>query len=137
MKPLLRIRRGVGIVLIAAGVLHMGHNLFAVLYASHRLRLYVPPTAWAELSFAHFLFLVLAGLGYLTLSFMREGIFYHEALADYLAGLGGFIVMLWLTDSLIVSRIISPWCSLATGLLLAAYGGGLCRGRPFGFKHES
>lgn len=134
MKPLLRIRRGVGVVFIVGGLIHMGQNLFAVLWASGRLRVAVPPGLWAHLLFGQFLFLVFAGVGYLTASFKKERYFHFEALADYLAGMGGFLVVMPVSAGLIVARVLPTWTSLAPGALLALYGAGLCAGRALGWR---
>lgn len=133
MTALRRIRLGVGVVFIIAGLFHMAQNAFAALWATHRIHLQVSPTLWAHLYFGQFLFMILAGLGYLTLSFYQEGIFYYEALGDFLAGLGGFLAVIPFVAVGIVYRKISPWASLTPGLLLAAYGVGLTLGRRFGF----
>ncbi len=115
-------------MLIAAGLIHVGQNVFASLWATHVIRTAVSPRLWAHLHFAQFLFLVFAGLGYFTLSCRQERYFYYEALTDYLIGLAGFLIVTPIIAVLIVHRVSSPWISLWPGTLLALYGAALFRG---------
>jgi cytochrome c oxidase subunit IV len=129
-----RIRRGVGVVLIAGGLLHAGQNLFACLWSTGRLRLPVSPRLWVHLAFGQFLFLVLAGLGYLISAFQRERYFYYEALVDYLIGVAGLLIVMPFVSTAIVDRVLPVWASLLPGVLLIVYGAGLCAGRAYGWQ---
>ena len=132
-QDLLRLRRGAGIVYLAAAVIHAGEMIFATLYSLGRLHVYVPAQLWKELYYAHFLFLILGGLIYLGLGFKQCGIFYYEVLADFLVGVAAFVVLLTAVASLLASGRINPWFSLTISAFLAAYGLGLIQGRVFGF----
>ena len=93
-----RLRRGVGKAFILFGLAQTVLTLSG---------------AGGKVYFAGYLVFLLAGLGYLFRRFMSTGIFYYEALADFLIGVALFVVLL--------SPLIGP--------LLVVYGLWLFYGR--------
>lgn len=132
MRALLRIRRGVGWIFVFAGLLHAAQMVFASLYSLRRVAVYVSAETWTRMHFGHFLLLVCSSVLYLTLAFRREGIFYYEALADFLAGLGAFVVLMSIVAVILVQQRTTPWISLIPSAVLVGYGAGLIAGRPLG-----
>ena len=137
MTGLAGIRRGLGVIFVLAGLLHGAVMTLATLYSLGRLRVVIGPGLWSELYYSHFLFLVLASLGYLTLSYKRSAVFYWETLLDFLVGMLVFIVLLGLVGIVLVRGLANPWLSLLPGTFLAAFGLGLFLGRPMGFGREN
>ena len=133
-RPLgpLPIRRGLGDFFIMAGVLHLAEMIFATLYCLGQIPIIVSASLWSKLYFAHFLFLVVGGIAYLAWRFKIAGLFYAENLVDFLLGVGIFVILLSLSGTLLVRRLINPWFSLAPGTFLFLYGAGLWQGRRFG-----
>lgn len=115
-----------------AGLIHAGQMTFASLYALRRISVDVSAATWTRMHFGHFLLLVCASILYMTLCFKREGIFYYEALADFLAGVGVFVIVMSIVASILVANRATPWISLIPSVFLIAYGCGLIAGRPLG-----
>lgn len=130
---LAKIRRGLGVIYLLAAFIHAGEMTLAALYSMGRLPLIIGAGLWSELYYAHFLFLILGGLGYLALSFKRSGIFYYETLVDFLIGIAVFVVLLTLAGVVLVRGAVGPWWSLLPSAFLGAYGVGLLNNRRFGF----
>lgn len=126
---LARIRRGLGLIFLLAGLIHAGEMVLAVLYSQGRLPIVIGAGLWSELYFAHFLFLVMGSLLYLALNFRSTGVFHHETLVDFLVGLGVFILLMSAAAHLLVRRLVAPWWSLAPSAFLACYGLFLTSGR--------
>ncbi len=132
MSPILRLRRGVGVVFVAAGVLHATIMVMATLYSMRLLPFVITARLWSRLYFGHFLALVLGCGLYLALGYRRRG-FYFEPLLDFAAGVAGFNVFLTLTAVALVRHWLPAWLSPIPSAFLLAYGLGLMRGRRFGF----
>lgn len=133
MTDLLRIRRGLGVIYLLSGLLHWAVMTMAALYSLGRISVVIGVGLWSELYYAHFLFLILASLAYLALSYRQTGIFYYEALVDFLIGIGAFVVLLSVAAVVLYKGLVTPWLSLVPGTFLVAYGAGLYFGRPMGF----
>lgn len=134
---LLRLKRGIGLIYLLAGVLHAGIMAFATLYSQGRVKLVIPAGLWSEMYYAHFLFLALSGGLYLFLSFKRSGTFQFEAVLDYAIGVAAFVLLLSAAGVVLVRGLVSPWLSLVPSGFLLAYGLGLRAGRRFGFFASS
>lgn len=136
MSGPLAIRKGLGFIYLLSGLFHLAVMVFATLYSLGRIHFIVTGRLWSEMYYAHFLFMVLAGAGYLTLSSRRGGVFYPETLVDFLVGIGAFIVMIGIAGLLLVRGLVSPWFSLTPGAFLVYYGTGLLRGSRLGVPLE-
>jgi hypothetical protein len=79
MTELLRIRRGLGSIFLAFGLLHAVGVLLA---------------PGGRFYFAHYLFFVMTGFCYLFFSYRSTRVFHYETLADFLTGLAAFIVLM-------------------------------------------
>lgn len=109
-----RLRRGVGIVYVLAGLLQWG------VLAGAWLRL--PAPMLSRLFFGQFLFLIFGGLTYLTASFARTGRFIYHPLVDYLIGVAIFVVLLSFVALILAKGLAGPWLAPAPGLFLIWYG---------------
>jgi len=126
---LARIRRGLGAVFALAGLLDGAETLLAVLYTRGKVPFVITAALWSRLHFAQFLFLVVGAMLYLTVSFGAAGVFYHEALADFLIG---FLIFMFLWSGrvvLLVRGLVPVWTAFGPGLFLAGYGVSLRAGR--------
>lgn len=132
-KDILRLRRGVGLIYIIAGVLHAGEMVFVSLNSLHILHLSFPAGFWLPFFFAPFLFLILGSMSYLGLGFSECGIFYYEVLADFLVGIAGFFVLFSVIAFTLRDHPVSPWFSLLPSVFVLAFGVGLRQGRTCGF----
>jgi hypothetical protein len=119
---LARIRRGLGLIFILAGIIQTATMVLATLYSLGKLPVVIGAGVWSQLYFAQFLFLVMGSVLYLGLSFKQAELFYFEALADFAVGTTLFILVLTVLAHLLVRRVVSPWWSLLDGLVLAGYG---------------
>lgn len=106
-----------------------GLNLLACALALSGLATGLSPAAWSWFFFAHFLALILGGMGLLAWRFSRGEIDYR-ALSEHLVAIGCYVLALSLAGAWARSR---PQAGLIPGLWLLAYGWGLWRGRRFGF----
>lgn len=137
MTQLRRIRRGVGLILILAGLISLGEMIFASLYSMGRVPILVSARLWSELYYAQYLFMTLGGGMYLLLSFRQAGVFHYEALVDFIIAVGVFTMLLGLAGFVLVRELTVPWFSLLPGSFLVSYGAGLVAGRSFGFGKRS
>jgi len=128
---LARIRRGLGLILILAGVVHAFEMILAVLYSQGRLPVVIGPGLWSQLYYAHFLFFVGGSLLYLGLSYRSCGIFYFETLVDFLIAVPIFTILVQAFAQLLVRRLVSPFFSLVPSVFLLAYGFFVRSGRSF------
>ena len=127
-----RLRRGVGAVYLAAGVLHWAEMALALSAAFHKLPFAIPAPLWSRLFFGHFLLLILGGSLYLAVSYFRSGLFTYLALVDYIVGIPVFMIGFPLLFGYVAGG--GPWpLAFVPGAFLVAYGWGLRRGRAMGF----
>lgn len=129
---LLRLRRGVGLIYVLAGLANWAEIGLALLASSGRLPFSISPRLWSQLFFGHFLLLVVSGLLYLTISYYVSGLFTYLALMDYLVGVPVFMIALPAILGLVIHGAPAALAFLPGGFLLA-YGFGLRRGRAMGF----
>lgn len=121
-EALARIRRGLGLIIFLAGVIHAFEMVLASLYSQGRLPVVIGAGLWSQMYFAQFLFLVMGSGLYLFLSFRARRTFYFEALVDFLVGLPPFTVLMQAIAQLLVRHAISQWWSLVPSAFLMAYG---------------
>jgi len=114
MTEAARLRRGVGVVYVLAGLLQWG------VLAGIWLRL--PAPVLSRLFFGQFLFLILGGLAYLASGFARTGTFLYEPLSDYLIGVAVYVVLLSLVAVILGKGLAGPWLAPTPGLFLIYYG---------------
>lgn len=130
MGEALRLRRGLGAITLACGLLN------AAAFALPRLLL-LSGRLWSLIFFSQFLLLVCGGLGWLAFGYRRSRLFFAEPLIDFLLGVGVFVLLLsavgWGLSS---ARLGAGW-SLAPGAFLIFYGYELLRGRRLGVSLES
>lgn len=134
---MLRLRRGLGVLFVIAGVVHAALMAAATLYSLGKIHVLVSARLWSELTFGHFLGLVLGSGLYLTLGYWRANEFYFEPLLDFLAGVAAFDLILTGTVFLLAKRLLPPFFSPVPSAFLIAYGAGLLSGRRFGFWQDS
>ena len=84
--PQERLRRGVGRIYVAAGLLNWGSLAL--------LRLRLPVGLWKLVFFSQFLLLIVGSLLYLALSYARADSFDYHPLVDFLIGVALFVVLL-------------------------------------------
>jgi hypothetical protein len=133
MKGPGRIRKGLGVLYLLAGLIHAATMVLASLYSLGRLPWVISAGTWSQLYYAHYLFMALGGGAYLALSFRADGLFYPESLLDFAVGFGVFVPLVSVTAVLLVRGLVSAWFSLVPSAFLLAYGAGLLRGRRLGF----
>ena len=125
-------RRGLGLIFLLAGALYFTQMIFAVLHIQGWLpSIYVSAKAWSWLYYGHFLFLVLAGMSYLTLDCARTGLFSAQGLVDFLAGLLFFLIFYFILIAVLVRFRLTAWLSLWPGMVLFYYGFRLKRGKQW------
>lgn len=129
----LRVRRGVGLIYLLAGILHAGIMAFATLYSMGRIPFVITASLWSELYYAHFLFLAMSGGLYLFLSFKKSGLFHFEIMLDYAIGMSAFMLLLTFTGLALFKGWLPGWFSLTPSGFLLLYGRGLRAGKRFGF----
>lgn len=123
-------RRGLGLVYLLSGLIYTAQMVFATLYAlGHLPGILIGKGVWSQLYFAHFLFTVLAGMGYLGLDFLKRGVFEAQALVDFLIGLAAFIILFSFTGLFLVRGWANPWGSLTPGVFLLYYAWRLLSGK--------
>ncbi len=114
MTEAARLRRGVGVVYVVAGVLQ-----WCVLAGAW---LMLPAGLMSRLFFGQFLFLILGGLAYLSANYVADNKFVYEPLADFLVGVAVYVVLLSLVALILVKGLAGPWLAPAPGLFLMGYG---------------
>ena len=121
-EALAPIRRGLGLIIFIAGVIHAFEMTLATLYSQGRLPVVIGAGLWSQLYFAQFLFLVMGSVLYLFLSYRSRRMFYFETLVDFLIGLPPFTVLMQAMALLLVRRWVNQWWSLAPSAFLMGYG---------------
>ena len=130
---MLALRRGLGGLFLLAGAAHAGLMGWAMLCSLGLLRSAMTARLWSQLTFGHFLGLVLGCAVYLALGYRRLGEFHFEPLLDFLAGVAAFNVVLTASVFLLATRRLPAPFALLPSAFLLAYGLGLIKGRRFGF----
>lgn len=123
-------RRQMGWIYLASGLIYSAQMTFATLYAlGHVHGVIIGKGVWSQLYFGHFLFTVLAGMGCLGFHFLKTGTFAVQTLVDFLIGLACFIVLFGLTGAALIGRLVAPWFSLTPAAFLLYYSYRLLSGR--------
>ncbi|HVC09907.1 MAG TPA: hypothetical protein VNH15_08215 [Elusimicrobiota bacterium] len=126
------LRKGVGFIFVALGVLHVFSAALAAWFL-RGLPLASRAVILAFFYYAHFLLLTGGTCAYLFFGYWRARAFYIEPFLDFLAGLGLFVFAVGVAGALIARVHFGETLFLIPGTFLIVYGAGLIQGRPFGF----
>lgn len=97
--------------------------VLASLNALGRLHgLHIERRGWTLLYYSNYYFLVLGGLIYLTLYWIKSRVFLLQPVVDFAFGLVIYNALYYLSAHLLIRGWVNPWTSVIPGLVLIAYG---------------
>lgn len=121
-------RRALGRVAVAFGLLHLLPTAFVWLSSGGPAPVLIAAQTWSYFFYAHFIALVVTGLGLLAVDAARTKLFHGGPLIDFLLGVTGF--MLLETAVAFGLRGSGSPLGLLPGAALAAFGLRLGTGAP-------
>lgn len=120
----LDLRRGMGALLVAAGLTHCLMMVGAILYKGPPLA----PGQWHRFWDAHAIFFVLAAVLYVVIMVVRSDVLVLQPVLDFAAGLFILRVVFRAVRLGIRSGFVSEWLALFPGLCVIGYGLALRKG---------
>lgn len=127
--PEAALRRAVGRLCAALGLVHFLPAAFVWLSSGGPSPVLVSARAWSLFFYAHFVLLVAGGLGLQAWAAARSKIFHGGPLIDFLLGVTGFMILETLAALALRGGAGPSWPALLPGLALAAFGLRLGTGR--------
>jgi hypothetical protein len=122
------LRRRLGLLAAAFGLLHLAPVAFVWLSSLGPAPVAVPAALLSRLFYAHFVALVACGLGLQGFSAARSRLFYGGAFIDFVLGAVGFMLVESVAGALAGAG--ASWPVLLPGPALIAFGLRLATGRP-------
>jgi hypothetical protein len=122
------LRRRLGAVAAAFGLLHLAPVLFVWLSALGPAPVSVSAALASRLFYVHYVLLVVVGLGLQGLAAARAKLFYGGPFIDFTLGAVGFMLLESAAGALLAAG--QSWAPLLPGLALTAFGARLATGRP-------
>jgi hypothetical protein len=128
--PEAELRRTLGRLAAAFGLLHLLPAAFVWLSSGGPAPVLITARAWSLFFYAHFILLTAGGLGFQAFEASRTKLFHGGPLIDFLLGVTGFMLVETFA-ALALRRGGGPsWPALVPGLALIAFGARLGTGRP-------
>lgn len=125
-----RLRRALGLLCAAFGLVYLAPVAFAWLSPVAPLALRASARAWSLFFYVHFVSLAAGGLGLQALFAAKTKLFHGGPLIDFLIGVAAFMLA-ETASGLALRRGAGPsWPALLPGLLLIAFGLRLRTGLP-------
>jgi hypothetical protein len=123
------LRRSLGRLTVAFGLAHVVPVAFVWLSSGGPAPLAVTARAWSLFFYAHFIALVVCGLGLQAVAAARSKLFYGGPLIDFLLGVAGFMLLESFAGALLRRSGGVSW-ALLPGAALVVFGVRLSGGRP-------
>jgi hypothetical protein len=124
------LRRALGRLVAAFGLLHLLPVAFVWLSSGGPAPLMIAARTWSLFFYAHFIALTACGLGLQAYSASRAKLFYGGPLIDFLIGVTAFMMLETFAGLALRHGAGASWPALLPGLLLIAFGLRLGTARP-------
>ena len=128
--PEARLRRTLGRVCAAFGLLHLLPVAYVWLSSGGPAPVLITAQTWSFFFYIHFIALVAGGIGLQAFSAVREKIFYGGPLIDFLLSVTGFMILETFVGLALRRGEGASWPALLPGFLLVAFGVRLSTSRP-------